>query len=272
VSTADGGNRLSPNLPARTKPQRLARLARLRWMIELDYRQLKGELGLDHYEGRSYLGWYHHTALVTTAHAFLTLERQNPNRRRRASRSPKRSALFMPLFDCWSDHCHTCQRPIDLAELPLPHTHRLELAFAERRQEVRPQRRFVVDQRRRLVLAVLAAWAERGRPPVGWFTERTAEAWLQDLLVETRRGTLPGMARSGVTFADAAAEWLRFIRVTCSASTERGARSGTRPIFFWTCLPSRSRRNADRSAQASNRTPFSGHIGDIFRDHGRRYV
>ena len=84
------------NLPAGTKPQRLARLARLRWMIELDYRQLKGELGLDHYEGRSYLGWYHHTALVTTAHAFLTLERQNPNRRRRASRSPKRSAYSCP--------------------------------------------------------------------------------------------------------------------------------------------------------------------------------
>jgi SRSO17 transposase len=84
------------NLPARTKPQRLARLARLRWMIELDYRQLKGELGLDHYEGRSYLGWYHHTALVTAAHAFLTLERQNPNRRRRASRSPKRSAYSCP--------------------------------------------------------------------------------------------------------------------------------------------------------------------------------
>jgi len=84
------------NLPAGTKPPRLARLARLRWMIELDYRQLKGELGLDHYEGRSYLGWYHHTALVTTAHAFLTLERQNPNRRRRASRSPKRSAYSCP--------------------------------------------------------------------------------------------------------------------------------------------------------------------------------
>jgi SRSO17 transposase len=84
------------NLPAGTKPQRLARLARLRWMVELDYRQLKGELGLDHYEGRSYLGWYHHTALVTTAHAFLTLERQNPNRRRRASRSPKRSAYSCP--------------------------------------------------------------------------------------------------------------------------------------------------------------------------------
>jgi SRSO17 transposase len=66
------------NLPPLTKPGQLARLARLRWKIELDYRQLKGELGLDHYEGRSWLGWYHHTALVTAAHGFLTLERLNP--------------------------------------------------------------------------------------------------------------------------------------------------------------------------------------------------
>jgi SRSO17 transposase len=63
------------NLPADVEPEHLARLARLRWKIELDYRQLKGELGLDHYEGRSWLGWYHHTALVTAAHGFLTLER-----------------------------------------------------------------------------------------------------------------------------------------------------------------------------------------------------
>jgi SRSO17 transposase len=70
------------NLPADTEPEQLARLARLRWMIELDYKQLKGELGLDHYEGRSYLGFHHHCALVTAAHGFLTLERQNPNRPR----------------------------------------------------------------------------------------------------------------------------------------------------------------------------------------------
>jgi SRSO17 transposase len=66
------------NLPVSTKPGQLARLARLRWKIELDYRQLKGQLGLDHYEGRSWLGWYHHTALVTAAHGFLTLERLHP--------------------------------------------------------------------------------------------------------------------------------------------------------------------------------------------------
>jgi len=72
------------NLGEEETRERLARLARLRWTIELDYRQLKGELGLDHYEGRSYLGFHHHTALVTCAHAFLTLERLCPPARRPA--------------------------------------------------------------------------------------------------------------------------------------------------------------------------------------------
>jgi len=72
------------NLPADTEPERLARLARLRWMIELDYKQLKGELGLDHYEGRSYPGFHHHCTLVTAAHGFLTEERADPNHRRPA--------------------------------------------------------------------------------------------------------------------------------------------------------------------------------------------
>jgi SRSO17 transposase len=65
-------------LPEDTGRERLARLARLRWTIELDYRQLKGELGLDHYEGRSYRGFHHHCALVSCAHAFLSLERMCP--------------------------------------------------------------------------------------------------------------------------------------------------------------------------------------------------
>lgn len=64
------------NLPAGTPVEELVRLAHLRWQIELDYRELKDELGLDHYEGRSYAGWHHHAALVTAAHAFLTEERR----------------------------------------------------------------------------------------------------------------------------------------------------------------------------------------------------
>ncbi len=55
------------------------------------------------------------------------------------------------------------------------------------------------------------AWTERGRPPAGYFTKRLAEDWLQDTLASARRGTLPGSVRTGATFADAAAEWLRYV-------------------------------------------------------------
>jgi SRSO17 transposase len=63
------------NLPADTPLKTLVKLAKLRWRIEHDYRELKDALGLDHYEGRTYRGWNHHVTLVSIAHAFLTLER-----------------------------------------------------------------------------------------------------------------------------------------------------------------------------------------------------
>jgi integrase len=56
------------------------------------------------------------------------------------------------------------------------------------------------------------AWSERGRPPAGYFTKRVAEDWLRDTLDEARRGTLPGMVRTGATFADAAAEFMRYAK------------------------------------------------------------
>lgn len=63
------------NLPAATPLRTLVRWAKARWRIEQDYREMKRELGLDHYEGRGFTGWHHHVTLVTMAHAFLTLER-----------------------------------------------------------------------------------------------------------------------------------------------------------------------------------------------------
>lgn len=63
------------NLPADTPIERLVELAKLRWRIEHDYRELKQCLGLDHYEGRSYRGLHHHLTCVTVAHAFLTCRR-----------------------------------------------------------------------------------------------------------------------------------------------------------------------------------------------------
>jgi SRSO17 transposase len=63
------------NLPQTTPLVELVGLARLRWRVEQDYRELKGALGLDHFEGRSFPGWHHHVTLVSVAHGFLTLER-----------------------------------------------------------------------------------------------------------------------------------------------------------------------------------------------------
>src|SRR6267154_2448868 len=55
------------------------------------------------------------------------------------------------------------------------------------------------------------AWSERGRPPAGYSTRRLAEDWLRDILDQARRGELSGLIQTGVTIADAAAEYLRYI-------------------------------------------------------------
>ena len=57
------------------------------------------------------------------------------------------------------------------------------------------------------------SWTGRGRLAAGYFTKRTAEAWLSNILDQARRGTLPGAVRTGATLADAAAEYLRYIEV-----------------------------------------------------------
>ena len=54
----------------------LVTVARSRWPIEQQYRELKDELGFDHFEGRTYRGWAHHAVLTALAFTFLQLERQ----------------------------------------------------------------------------------------------------------------------------------------------------------------------------------------------------
>jgi SRSO17 transposase len=63
------------NLPRGTSLKKLVYLAKLRWRIERDYQEMKGEFGLDHFEGRRWSGFHHHVACVAAAHAFLALER-----------------------------------------------------------------------------------------------------------------------------------------------------------------------------------------------------
>ena len=63
------------NLPATTSCRRAVRLWHRRWAVEQGYQQMKEELGLDHFEGRSWHGFHRHATLVMLAYGFLTLER-----------------------------------------------------------------------------------------------------------------------------------------------------------------------------------------------------
>ena len=63
------------NLSAETPIERLVYLAKLRWLIERDYQELKQELGLGHYEGRGWPGFHHHAALCIAAYGFLVAEK-----------------------------------------------------------------------------------------------------------------------------------------------------------------------------------------------------
>ena len=63
------------NLPADTPFTTLVNTLKMRWRIEHDYRELKEEVGLDHYEGRNWRGFHHHASLCIAAYGFLMLER-----------------------------------------------------------------------------------------------------------------------------------------------------------------------------------------------------
>jgi SRSO17 transposase len=63
-------------LPADIGFERLVELAKLRWRIERDYQDLKQEVGLDHFEGRSWRGFHHHASLSIAAYGFLISERE----------------------------------------------------------------------------------------------------------------------------------------------------------------------------------------------------
>lgn len=65
---------LPTNIPLRD----LVRIAKIRWRIEHDYRELKDGLGLDHFEGRSWTGWHRHVTLTAIAQAICTQLRRTP--------------------------------------------------------------------------------------------------------------------------------------------------------------------------------------------------
>jgi hypothetical protein len=82
------------NLPASTSLKRLANTIKARWVCEQAHQQLKEELGLDHFEGRSWPGLHRHALMTMIAHAFLQ------SRRLKASEPGKKDStdrLLSPL-------------------------------------------------------------------------------------------------------------------------------------------------------------------------------
>jgi SRSO17 transposase len=62
-------------LRRRMSKKQIVRTMMERWKTERVYEELKGELGLDHYEGRSFVGWHHHVSVVLCCYAFIVAER-----------------------------------------------------------------------------------------------------------------------------------------------------------------------------------------------------
>jgi SRSO17 transposase len=90
---------LFSNAPHTTAPRVLARVSALRWPIETEFQQGKGEAGLDEYEVRSWRGWHHHVTLALLAGAFLlTLQQDWAERggKDRGGRAPGRRRAAHP--------------------------------------------------------------------------------------------------------------------------------------------------------------------------------
>ena len=77
------------DLPPDTSRLRAVRLWKSRWPVEQGYQQMKEELGLDHFEGRSWRGFHHHVCLVMLAYGFLALEQLRAEDVTRSSREKK---------------------------------------------------------------------------------------------------------------------------------------------------------------------------------------
>jgi SRSO17 transposase len=91
------------NLPSTAALSDLVKLAHQRWPIEQQYQELKTELGLDHFEGRTFPGWHHHVVLTAMAYNFL----QGLRRRTTTLTFPVIRGIIQEIFTA----CLFAQRP-----------------------------------------------------------------------------------------------------------------------------------------------------------------
>ncbi len=117
------------NLPPRTSVRALAAAIKARWVCEQAHQQLKGELGLGHFEGRSWTGLHRHALMTCIAYAFLQhLRLAGHPRTGPGKNAPPRSGtatIAKPARGAPRHHGQAARpnrpaRPVSLLQLPLP--------------------------------------------------------------------------------------------------------------------------------------------------------
>jgi SRSO17 transposase len=103
---------LSSLPPDRTSFRGLLRKAKGPFRVEQDYEEMKGEVGLDHFEGRSWEEWHHHVTLVTLAYAFLTLERMGAIKKTSGLTLPAVRRLIQKCLILYRGICPICNTVI----------------------------------------------------------------------------------------------------------------------------------------------------------------
>jgi SRSO17 transposase len=82
--------------PATTLLAEVVRVAGMRWTVEESLQTAKGEVGMDHYEVRSWTGWYRHITLAMWAQAFLAVVRAETGTEvapKKGAQGPTRTSL-----------------------------------------------------------------------------------------------------------------------------------------------------------------------------------
>ena len=117
------------NLPLRTSMRALAAAIKARWVCEQAHQQLKGELGLGHFEGRSWTGLHRHALMTCIAYAYLQrLRLAGQNRTGPGENAPPRSGTATIAKPARSAPCHHRQavrptrpaRPVPMLQAPVP--------------------------------------------------------------------------------------------------------------------------------------------------------
>jgi SRSO17 transposase len=104
------------NLPAETPLNRLAGAIKARWICEQAHQQFKEELGLDHFEGRSWAGLHRHALMTMIAYAFLQSHRLNQAKREK--KNPRSATPAQPPSSQSRNHRHLRKAPNPMPALP----------------------------------------------------------------------------------------------------------------------------------------------------------